>query len=146
MTTTLPQTSPAIAAHDPRLVAVLSALAETYTTRTLAAAAAGNPVWAEITDDPRLVEVMTYLATEYGPARVAAVAADLHLVAAPTEANTSPYTWPATVPVCDGCFDLAHPDQEPTRLMPRDIEPCSVCGVPTNSGIYVFPPTTEDRG
>ncbi|MGN2634606.1 hypothetical protein ACTD5D_32150 [Nocardia takedensis] len=145
MTTTLPLTVPSTAAHDPRLVAVLSALAETYTAHTVAAAATGNPVWAEITDDPRLVEVITYLVAEYGPA-VAAVAADLHLVAAPDDATTTPHTWPDTVPVCDGCFDLDHPDQEPTRVMPRDIEPCAVCGVPTNSGIYVFPLTTEDRG
>ncbi|MGN2634654.1 hypothetical protein ACTD5D_00355 [Nocardia takedensis] len=144
MTTTLPRPVPSTAGHDPRLVAVLSALAETYTAHTLAAAATGERVWAEITDDPRLVEVVTYLEHHYGPAPVAAAAADLYLVSAPAEANTSPYTWPATVPVCDGCFDLTHPDQDPPRLMPRDIEPCSVCGVPTNSGIYVFPTTTED--
>lgn len=43
-------------------------------------------------------------------------------------------TW--TQPLCDDCWNRAHPGVPPVRLRQPDEERCCTCGARTKSGIY----------
>ena len=48
---------------------------------------------------------------------------------------TQRYSW--TQPCCNACWDAAHPDRRPTRVLETEDEICCFCEIATRSGIYV---------